>query len=255
LKINEKAKNLTQRIINHIDYEKSDSFMIGSTVLASQIYKVGSEEEAEKIAVANKLPIIKSPECIKKLRDTNKIPETDDLIIVNTRMDEGVNNLLESQPFDSFNTKIFNLRSKEQLDTGICKNDTFEVKMPVKNITKDELIVYKEYKSQGIDIYDPNDPAFNSRCINIIENNTDTTLNYRRENIFSNKSLSCSGDTTNCTYKGIDENAYMTCECEGIDTVDSIFQKMINMALELLTNLNFDILFCYMEVFNVSNTY
>jgi hypothetical protein len=103
-----------------------------------------------------------------------------------------------------------------------------------------------------IDIYDPMDRAFNDRCFSFIDNLTkfDTTINYRREFYFQNKTVQCSD---NCTYEGFDFYNFLTCKCIGLSPNVAIQITFIGYQFtDEVTNVNLGVIACYKDVFKLS---
>ena len=98
--------------------------------------------------------------------------------------------------------------------------------------------------SQGIDIFNPEDPFFNDICYPYTTNSsTDIPLKDRRKDIFQNVSL-CD---TDCTYKGFDTITYeVTCDCS-IKTELSFdsTEPSIPFYTSLIESTNIMIVKCY----------
>jgi hypothetical protein len=88
------------------------------------------------------------------------------------------------------------------------------VKIPIQQNSSIDISMYNEFKNQGINLYDSEDPIYTSRCITFKNktNGYDTTLNSRRLNLYPNRSVICNA---NCTFQGFDENNYVQCDCSG----------------------------------------
>jgi hypothetical protein len=87
--------------------------------------------------------------------------------------------------------------------------------MPLQMNTNDTE-KYTLLKREGIDAFNPNDPAFTTYCYPFVDNQKDydTTLNYRINNYFRNQN-----DCLNngCEYKGINnDTSYIQCGCKGL---------------------------------------
>jgi hypothetical protein len=146
---------------------------------------------------------------------------------------------------------IYNSVTKAKLNTSLC--DSIGIKTPLKANATDRQY-YEAMRNQSIDIFDPNNPAFTDRCFQYIDNSTgrDTTLNSRIQKYLQNNTIVCSSNSgTNCTYKGIDENGYVDCDCSGKVADDDISNDFINMLSTSYSSLNLDVVKCYHQVFNV----
>jgi hypothetical protein len=213
--------------------------VIGDKALSTQISTTAedSKDKAKKEALDNGLSIVDLSGCIAKLREFYKIPESENLVIVKTDSD-----LSSSDSSLSKQVKISGIyrENKVKLDTSICNDDKIQVKIPMKSNKNDKVDVtrYREAQSQGIDIYNANDPAFRTRCVKNTGSDYDLTIN-NRISLFSNMSMSCSA---NCTYTGLDEYNYIQCDCS---TLDGQYDSgIMQVFIQQVSGLNFDIATC-----------
>jgi cobalamin biosynthesis Co2+ chelatase CbiK len=150
---------------------------------------------------------------------------------------------------NSLSFDLYNPYTMKKLDIKKC--DNYEVKTPIQNKTIVNQTLYQQLKNQSIDIFNPNDTAFTSRCTPIFDPETglSTTLNYRIKNYYQNKTIACGNG---CSYKSIDQNDYVTCECSGAtDTGNEFVNKVGDFILNGFSNINIGVFTCYMQVFNV----
>jgi hypothetical protein len=204
-------------------------------------------------AKANNISIINSKLCQQKLKSDHNL--TDDMDLIIAKIDMYFDLVFEDADIgllsDLTTMYIFDPKTKEEYDMSQCNGVPIEIKLPIKYEDQLNLPMYHDLMNQSnIDVFDPNSTAFQSRCFSMVDNNTqyDTTLNYRRENYFQNKTVNCYGG--NCTYQGIDDNNYVKCNCTQIDT--EIQNEFVEYLMEAVSTWNFDVVQCYELIFNVS---
>jgi hypothetical protein len=148
------------------------------------------------------------------------------------------------------NFRVFSPYTKEELNTDICHNP-IRVKTKIKSPQLLNLTFYKEMKSQGIDIYDANAPAFNDICMYHIDTNTgfDTTINWRRKFYYQNYSCVCTN--SNCTYVGIDDEYYVNCDCY-LNPDDQVTSDFNSYLLSEVSVWNFQAFLCYEDIIHVN---
>ena len=260
-----KCNNLTDfEYKNHIK-EKMTSFVDsskiinGSNFLASVMFsnEINPKEQLKKGISAFDLG-----NCTNVLKEYYKIPDEENLIILNMEINEKNENDINSDK--SFilgkktNLEIYdNLGQK--LELSICKED-IKIFKYIGDINKFDLNLAKDLSEQGIDIFNPENEFFNDICYNY--NNSigkDIILNDRRNDIYQNVSFCQYG----CIYGGMNYSLMApNCICGPIflqeeynnltyDDINSISFKEIKKAfLSNLYNFNFEILKCYNLVFN-----
>jgi hypothetical protein len=229
----------------------TDPVVIGDSYVTTQVSKAddASLEESYNQAVMNKLAVVNVTSCISKLKSYYNLTNATDLVVIKYDMDK---QLLAGNANATFSNSLsfdfYDPHTNAKLNRSIC--DSYEVKMPFdRNNTAINMSLYKDLKNQSIDVYNPNDTAFTSRCTSIIDPATgySTTLNYRRNNYFQNKSISCGNG---CTYKNIDQNDYVVCQCDGVTQTDSeLINNLGDLFLGGFTNINLGIIVCYDHTF------
>src|SRR5690606_32542032 len=149
-----------------------------------------------------------------------------------------------------FKVNIYIADTKEKLDMSLCDKEKFEMKVPLKDSGID-LDLYNEYMEEGIDITNPNDPAFTSICYQYISkaNDYDTTRNSRATNLYQNKTIQCS---TGCEYGGLDQYGYVRCDCHGASAADAVVSLIADSTINQFSNVNIGIVTCFIEVFSVN---
>jgi hypothetical protein len=209
--------------------------------------------DAINTALLNKLSIVDANSCYDTLKQYYNL-STSNLLIsksdINSYID--LNNLDKPLISNSAQIKIYNPVTRQELNLSLCYDNQFNIKTPIKSADLLNLTQYRDLKTSGINGFNPNDTSFNDICFTHIDNNTDydTTLNFRRHNYFQNKSAGCSG--LNCSYQNIDVNDYVSCNCSGVRSEESIHNEFVNYVLEPLTTWNYEVIFCYAQIFQVN---
>jgi len=215
-------------------------------------------ESLKKIMLENKMAFPNTTNCENKLKEFYNITKEKNIIIkniqTNSMFDLTKTNYNETS--DRINLEFFHPITKEKLNTTICSQIKSPIKIPFKNskrLKPDDYILSK--KLEGIiDIYDKESPGFHTRCLQSKDytTNADTSINFRRMKLYKNETISCSDG---CTYKGLDENMYVICECElkegsAISNDSTGFTPLFSFP-----NFNYDILLCFKEVREDVNFY
>jgi hypothetical protein len=231
--------------------DKVTDSTLGDKYISTQIYRSNNLDEIAKNSLENGLTIIDIDECLKKLRTYHNLSDSESLNIVKTdttsKLDDDIFNIGTKKVILS----IYSLSDKKELNISICNDNSIKVKIPLKNVTSVITANYSKFKNESIDIYNPNDEIFISKCYKYTMNDFDTTVNFRRNKIFANKTISCNDQ---CTYSGIDLNGYVACDCNGISSMDDVAYapEFVNYVFDSYENLNLDIVKCLNRAFNVT---
>ncbi len=131
------------------------------------------------------------------------------------------------------------------VDLSLCEGQKGTIKYTLDPVALGiDISMVTEMASQGIDIFNPEDPFFNDICYPYTtKSNTDIPLKDRRKDIFQNVSL-CD---TDCTYKGFNPITYeVTCDCS-IKTEMKLTPKMPSVPFytSLIESTNIMIVKCY----------
>jgi hypothetical protein len=213
--IKEQLEIIKTRSLEYIRYKalapNTNDLIIGNEFINSQIYREINTEKVNNEALSNGLSIVNFTNCLDIVKQYYNLTDIDLLTITKTDIDpslmDGGNYTNSSLNYVDINLYFNNLQVR--MNMSMC--DNIKIKTPIKEGGMN-LTDYYNYKNQSIDILDPGDPLFTSRCYTYELNGYDTTINMRRRYLFPNKTILCNN---NCTYAGIDENNYIECDCSG----------------------------------------
>jgi hypothetical protein len=203
----------------------------------------------------NKAGIVSPEKCIDKLKEHYNIAST--LIVLKSDYNSDVidlDNLDNPLTSDSVNFKVYDPNTKEELNTTICSNDApIKIKTKIKATQLLNLTYYNQMINASIDVYNPSAPAFNDVCVVHIDTDTgfDSTVNWRRTHYFQNLSAFCEG--ANCTYAGIDEDDYISCECSSIEPEEVVNSDFNSYLLGQFSVWNFEVFLCGKQIAEVKH--
>jgi hypothetical protein len=165
----------------------------------------GSQADAVHIARNHNLTIVNYDECLNKLKTYH--PDSD-ILIAKT---EGEVFDKQGGLFTNITVDYYDLKSRGVMDKSTCRSEKAIVKVPV-TFSKEEKTRYNRLSGKGIDIFNSNDPAFRTRCVSFIdpESEYDTTLDWRTQNYFTNRT-ECASNS--CTYDSVNLDGYINCNC------------------------------------------
>jgi hypothetical protein len=223
--------------------------LLGNSFISTQISKTDDQslEQNIKVAVDNGLTLVNLTDCIQKLKAYYNISKEENLVIVKSDASRSMNitkGINQSVSFD-----IYNGSTMEKLNKSIC--DDFQIKSVLKDSGVNQTL-YNQLKKEGIDIYNPDDKVFTSRCFSNIDPTTgySTTINFRIDKYFRNKTIQCGNG---CYYVSVDDNNYVTCQCSGVTkTNNEFFNTIGDFVLNGFSNINIDVVKCYKHVFSVN---
>ena len=194
------------------------------------------------------LPEVNFQSCYTKVQNAYGITENLIIIIVDKR---GVK---IPSSFYSFYHPV----SGRKLDAEeICKDDTIVVKASLTSILNkndSNYAIQTSLTSQGINIFDINDPFYNDLCFDFDNPlDKDIPLNYRIQTIFPNVSLCDTG----CQYKGINlEDMTSTCDCKFKDIANSdaikdnaILDEAFGDVFDIINSSNILVFKCFKYIF------
>jgi hypothetical protein len=208
--------------------------IIGNDQITAQISSSDTQEEALKQALANGLSIVNVQDCLETLRKHYDLTAAEKFIISKTDVASDKSNTSKSVKIDIYTS------NRQKLDLSLCET-SITIKIPLTDKDKLDTIKYDDYKTKDIDIYDPDDPAFNSRCYSYQDKGYDTTVNDRIKKIYSQTSITCS---EGCTYKGLDKNKYVQCDCINVTDASTFLSSFADKTLKSFSNINLDLVSC-----------
>jgi hypothetical protein len=240
-KLKSDSEDLISKVVENSDL--NDTVVFGNSLYGGQIYTSDDEALSQENAIKNGLPIFDTKECEAILKAKYNL--TGSVIYVTSSTDS----LLNTNNLDSYKILAYDSVSKQKLDLEYCDTATQQVHIPM--TAEVNLTLYNKMKEEGIDIFDPNDPIFNDRCASYVDETTgkDTSLNWRRENLFQKQVPMCVG--FNCTYVGINEFDYLTCNCTGFGSKSELVNQVLDSAIKTLSNFNIGIVRCYAQILKV----
>jgi hypothetical protein len=227
--------------------------VLGNDYFTTQTMSSDNEFESIQQAVAHGLSIVDLKECLMTLREHYGLTDSE-IGIIKSDIDPNIgNNKGSSKDGNGSDSKIvrinlYSLKDKSKLDTSVCNDDKITIKLPLPDDTPIDAVRYQIIKNQSnIDIYNPNDGVFTSRCYTHEMNGYDTTINIRRNELFANKTIKCNHG---CTYNGLDNKNYTQCDCDSLDD-EGYSSVAVDYVLNSFSYLNLDIVKCAGRAFDV----
>jgi hypothetical protein len=240
-----KAIQLNKKIVKSGNFTNGTNMVMGDSMFSTYVYTNSEVSRENAITLAH--PIFNSTDCEDFLIKAYNLTSPDEIVYITNK----INSTLNTFDTDSYTYSAYDGITGEKLDLDLCNNLTYSVQMPISNKSEVNLTLYKELKDQGIDIFNPNDPAFTDRCFTHIDNQTggDTTLNYRKQKYLQQNVPICMG--INCTYKGISEFDYVECTCTGLVTDNELINTLVNTFMSAVSKFNIGVIFCYKTILSV----
>jgi len=133
----------------------------------------------------------------------------------------------------------------KKVDLDLCKNLTTKIDIAISgNLTSLNLSQY-DNSSYG-NLFDPNNPYYNDRCLPIKLNDTKASILGRR-NGFPNLTISCG---SGCTFGGINSTTnYLRCICNMRQNQPDFGYEVISKFLDVISGINLLIITCYQITF------
>ena len=187
---------------------------------------------------------------------------------VNIYLEECENILKENNPSKNFTILQVNLKNnnskclvdqveykvydenKQEVDLSVCKDVNIKIEYKIQNTSLINIEQIKDFKNQGIDIFNIKDVFFNDICYPYTDNNSnsDMILSDRISDIFQNYSICGDG----CEYDSFNiEKQVTNCNCKIKNEVDAEvkegnFESSIESAF---LDSNFGVIKCFNLVF------
>jgi hypothetical protein len=206
---------LLELIVIKIDPLKKKIF--GNIQFNTQVFTSNTESmsEAVEITKAHNLTIVDVDSCITQMKTHHKI--NDDLMILKSEQKSpSGKGKFKNEIFISY----YHLYSRALLDSSICKSVKSKIQVPIKMPTY-EREQYDKFLSQGVDIYNMNQPAFRTKCNPLTDPVTgfDTGVGYRLAYYFRNRT-ECTDN--GCMYSSLTADGFINCDCENLYTPEEI---------------------------------
>jgi hypothetical protein len=189
-------------------------------------------------SISNRMSYVNMSSCEQTIRTKLNLSPTDPLLV--KRIEYTETNKTQTAA-DTTSTKIeYAIYDSDgnKLDIqSICGNQPFEVLFPL-NDTRIDVERYNKYIVKGVNIYDANDPFFNTICYPFADPDNavgDTTPTSRRQQLL--EVIQCDDG---CSFAGINPiTKYATCNCVNVsssgqtvlDAVEKGFLNFNNLAL------------------------
>jgi hypothetical protein len=232
------ANKLLDQLVSTVNLNNTEGMVFGDSMYSGQVFKITNNDTfIAELATSNSLPLYNMTECDKLLKSYYNVS---DITYATSSLDGTV---VHDTGNNLYNINAYDTATSAPLDLNYC-NNSLTVQLPLVDISEIDITKFNEMKKQGVDIFNPNDPAFNDRCNAHVDNITglDTTVNWRKKNYLSHKVPVCVGH--NCTYKAISEKNYITCDCQGLSSI-GIFNRMENVVTATIAQVNLGIVTCY----------
>lgn len=213
--------------------------LYGNAYFSAQVASNMTNENTQ--AKANNLSLVSLGQCEEILE---AYYNTTDIIYnkIDYSSDFNLSTLNNQYVSNSVNFDIYLGSTKMPANISLCQNSSIVYSTPLKNTSAYNMTLYDSLSDSGIDIYNANSTAFQTRCVSVVDNQTayDTTINFRRQNYYQNLTGSCS---SSCSYTGLTDGTYVDCDCTGVSSDDT----SASFATELLDSLptfNIDVVTC-----------
>jgi hypothetical protein len=246
----DKLKEKTANYIGKIgSTQNMTNKIVGSDLLRFQMFKADSDDSTADFmdnAMENGLSVANLTICLRSMRAYYNLSENESINIVKTDTDPS---LMDGQSRNTVAKSVeINLYAEgKKLNMSVCESDTISIKIPLTNSTSLNSTQYNEFKSKGVDLFDSEDPFFNSVCVSYPLDNYDTTVEMRRKKYYSNNSLTCG---EGCDYIGVEDN-YVQCDCLGADVNDLPVVNAMTVLYDTVSGLNFGLVLCTDRAFDV----
>jgi hypothetical protein len=220
-------------------------------MLSVQLASSSDQSKKDMIATAikSKLSLANTTLCENKLKSHYNITPNVEILMRKVDFNSILNlkDLNNSYVSDSSKFNYYHPLTSELLDINVCNETQAELKFPMNYRANLNMTKYRRLASQNVDSFNPAAPAFVSRCVRLRDNITgyDTTINFRRQNYYQNKSVDCG---EGCQYQEIDNLDYVVCNCSSLKD-EEYNNSFVSFVLDSLPKMNWDIISCYQEVF------
>ena len=253
--INESSIDV-KKIINNFITKKTEFEMEKDNKNNLTYYCYSSKSNLDTMMNLNSnLTYLNLRDCERKLIQENNLDENSDLLILGIESP----NILENSSVNNFNYEIYTREGERISNLSVCENIFVELSTPIINLN---LINYEKALylfDQGYDIFNLDSDFYFDVCTSAYINNSDLTLNVRREDIFPNNISFCQ---SGCKYDGVDlENKRFLCLCNSdlsknieINENDEIIEEVEgNFFTYIIDMINYKIIICHKLLMNKDN--
>ena len=250
---------ITNNLTLYVNSEK----VINGNNFKAQIISSSDLDPIEQ--VKNGISGLNLGNCINILKKHYKIPNEEDLIIVEieTKEDKEKNkNLNKKLDFvnlgKNVQVSIYD-KSNRKLDISYC--DEITIMKSIGDLEDVDFTTAKKMADQGVDVFNVNDTFFNDICHPFKSERGDIIIKDRRDDLFQNVTFCGEG----CLYNGIDYNymiAKCICDAVNIQTGEDnnlglnnerkgvSLNDIVNTFKGQLFNFNFKVITCFNLVFD-----
>ena len=208
-----------------------------------------SDTEIESLISVNlKLTYINIQDCKNELINNNILDENSDLLVVSKKQYK--HNSHNFELYDISENKINKISN-----VSICNTKKIETVFTIEN--KETLERAFALFEQGYDIFNLSSSFYNDICISVNINNSDVTLDIRKNDLKPDDSSLCS---EGCTYNGVNlTTRRIKCLCgmnenknRSINNMEEVEEKFFSYILDMI---NYKIIKCYILIKNLRNYY
>ena len=265
----------TNEIINKEGENNFDQFIQNSNSLISSYLEKNLEIEIENVnnnsiihyCYSSKtnlntlmnlnpnLTYLNLKECEKKIIKECFLDENSDLLIFGKQSA----NIYENSSVNIFDYEIYT-RKGEKINISICENTNIELSSPITYLNSEIFEKARILYEQGYDIFNLSSNFYYDYCISAYINNSDLTLDIRKEEIYPHNITLCQNG---CIYNGVDlENKRLLCSCNSNltksneiihDNEDIVEEVEENFFIYIVDMINYQIILCYKLIFNIEN--
>ena len=195
---------------------------------------------------------LKFKKCLDTVRE--KIGETliYQNIIFNDYFFDYTPDLYDVTYFDNPHAVFSIFDGKQRLPASrYCGPELFDISFRRHLNSKVDMGLIQSFKNDGINLFDPDDKFFNSKCNYKRTDNLDVTIKIRRSQYFNDPSFLCSEiNTMFCKIEEIYGDNSVKCDCQGI-TPENKETKLPRLKSYLKNNLM--LIKCYDSFLEVTN--
>ena len=239
----DKMKNETQ---NYLDLliKSNKIYDNSSEIIKTDLFTVqissespNRKEENIKLAIKNKLAFADFSNCIKLVKENYNLPQEVNLLVKKVEFDPitDLKRANDSSASKGVSFDFFDPSTKQKLNTSICLTAPTPINIPFKQMQRLNMEMYEKAVTvrDFLDLYNSKSPGYHTRCYKTTQFDTgaDVSLNYKRTKIFQNQTVSCSDG---CSYKGLDENKYVKCNCNTTVVRRCLIKAMTNHLILFL---------------------